>query len=58
VRIRATYTFEYEVDMKFYEGASTPQEALAIDLANAEDDPLGLLQIPEDLTIKLELVEP
>jgi hypothetical protein len=58
VKIRATYTFEYEVDMKFYEGASTYQEAMAIDLANAEDDPSGFLEIPADLVIKLELVEP
>lgn len=57
-RITMTVTVEYEINPTSYPKGATPEEMLAIDIANAEDDPYIFLEMPESkLVVKGEILE-
>jgi hypothetical protein len=39
MKIRMTFTVEYEVEPDDYSPGTTPEEMLAVDILNAQDDP-------------------
>lgn len=43
LKITFEVSLEYEADPENYPGCSSPEEMLAVDLANAEDDPFLML---------------
>lgn len=49
VELTVTAKFRYKVDEENYGPAKTLEEAVAIDITNVHDDPIGMLMLEEQM---------